>query len=304
MFSSIDHLNIHSASDLFDNEATFGSHSAFTKPKEKVHQWNPYPVAHSGSSARPPLPYAQLITEAIESTPNGRITLNGIYNYVMANYPYFETATSGWKNSVRHNLSLNKNFIRVPRPPQEKGKGAYWTINTGKDKTTKTCSGVSKRTKAAPAASVTAFKELTCNPDFTYSDPPLTFTNITSDTFAMDSFQLDETTTTSQQTFETEASDDYDRVVMPKDKGMYFGQFERMLAMEQMRQSSQTSIETFQNYEEPHLLYEAATMEPYHAMATTQFYTAFPDHGSDFHGVEYEYPQDNFWTTTEYFDDQ
>ncbi|KAI8900637.1 hypothetical protein BC833DRAFT_523304, partial [Globomyces pollinis-pini] len=85
------------------------------------------------SKERPTLPYAQLITHAIESSPNRRITLNGIYNYVMTNYPYFQTAGSGWKNSVRHNLSLNKSFQRVPRPPLEKGKGAYWTVAVDTD---------------------------------------------------------------------------------------------------------------------------------------------------------------------------
>ncbi|KAJ3255918.1 Forkhead box protein K1 [Boothiomyces macroporosus] len=76
---------------------------------------------------RPPIPYAQLISQAIENAPSRKVTLSGIYQYVMTYYPYFKTAGSGWKNSVRHNLSLNKSFVRVPRPPLEKGKGAYWT---------------------------------------------------------------------------------------------------------------------------------------------------------------------------------
>lgn len=34
---------------------------------------------------------------------------------------------------MRHNLSLNKSFIRVPRPLNECGKGAYWTIDPAYD---------------------------------------------------------------------------------------------------------------------------------------------------------------------------
>ncbi|OAJ38098.1 hypothetical protein BDEG_22058 [Batrachochytrium dendrobatidis JEL423] len=48
----------------------------------------------------------------------------------MEQYPYFKTAGSGWKNSIRHNLSLNKNFVRVARPANERGKGAYWTLSS------------------------------------------------------------------------------------------------------------------------------------------------------------------------------
>jgi hypothetical protein len=46
---------------------------------------------------RPPIPYAQLISQAIENAPSRKVTLSGIYQYVMTYYPYFKTAGSGWK---------------------------------------------------------------------------------------------------------------------------------------------------------------------------------------------------------------
>ena len=93
---------------------TLRSISKPSSSKEKVNNWHPYSasvprssgskskLSANGTSAqdRPTVPYAQLISEAIESTATGRITLNGIYNYVITNYPYFQTASVGWK--VRH----------------------------------------------------------------------------------------------------------------------------------------------------------------------------------------------------------
>ncbi|KAJ3395795.1 hypothetical protein HDU92_004958 [Lobulomyces angularis] len=80
-------------------------------------------------SGKPPFSYAILISYAIQSSPTKQITLNEIYNWITENHPFYKTAGSGWKNSIRHNLSLNKAFIRVPRPVNEPGKGAYWTID-------------------------------------------------------------------------------------------------------------------------------------------------------------------------------
>jgi hypothetical protein len=54
------------------------------------------------------------------------MTLAGIYSYIMSTYKYYDMEDpSGWQNSIRHNLSLNKAFIRVARGPHEPGKVSY-----------------------------------------------------------------------------------------------------------------------------------------------------------------------------------
>ncbi|KAF9558311.1 Forkhead box protein J2 [Mortierella alpina] len=78
---------------------------------------------------KPTHSYSFLITTAILESPQQQLTLNEIYEWVMDRYPWYRTAINGWKNSIRHNLSLNKAFIRVPRPQNEPGKGSYWKLD-------------------------------------------------------------------------------------------------------------------------------------------------------------------------------
>jgi len=99
--------------------------------------------------SKPFYPYSTLIRYAIKGSPTGKLLLEDIYYAIESRFPYFRTAPSGWKNSVRHNLSLNPCFEKVSRPLTDRGKGSYWTVNDSVDPRTGVHRVRKKKTKGS-----------------------------------------------------------------------------------------------------------------------------------------------------------
>jgi forkhead transcription factor HCM1 len=107
---------------------------------EQVPPPESFPPLHDDGT-KPPHSYAQLIGMSILRAPSRRLTLAQIYKWISDTYRFYSASDAGWQNSIRHNLSLNKAFIKQERPKDDPGKGNYWAIQPGmehqfiKDKT-------------------------------------------------------------------------------------------------------------------------------------------------------------------------
>ncbi|OWK09649.1 FOXN3 [Cervus elaphus hippelaphus] len=90
-------------------------------PPSPAHSDVPYD-ARQNPNCKPPYSFSCLIFMAIEDSPTKRLPVKDIYNWILEHFPYFANAPTGWKNSVRHNLSLNKCFKKVDKERSQCGK--------------------------------------------------------------------------------------------------------------------------------------------------------------------------------------
>lgn len=93
-------------------------------------RWKFPKLLGQGEMEKPPYSFPCMIGIAIGSSETGRLSVRHIYTYIESLFPYYKTAKAGWKNSVRHNLSLSKTFSKLVRCDGEDGKGKYmWGIS-------------------------------------------------------------------------------------------------------------------------------------------------------------------------------
>ncbi|XP_028296578.1 forkhead box protein J1-B-like, partial [Gouania willdenowi] len=96
-------------------------------------QMQPIPLVEvdykTNPKAKPPHSHSSLIYMAMQASEQPKVTLSTIYKWIKENFCYYRHAEPTWQNSIRHTLSLNKSFKKVPRQKDEPGRGGFWQIN-------------------------------------------------------------------------------------------------------------------------------------------------------------------------------
>lgn len=75
-----------------------------------------------------PLTYIGMIAQAISSSPEKKLVLADIYRYMQRNFSRYLRTKARWKNTVRHNLSYHKCFVKCESSKGTK-RSHYWIIH-------------------------------------------------------------------------------------------------------------------------------------------------------------------------------
>ncbi|KAL0840915.1 hypothetical protein ABMA28_014714 [Loxostege sticticalis] len=121
----------------------------FTENKEEY---------QTNSEKKPPYSYSTLICMAMRYN-NDKMTLSAIYSWIRENFKYYRNADPTWQNSIRHNLSLNKVFVKEARSKHEPGKGGFWKLDLAHLEGTKRISNRPHKKKKSSVAVAAGAKE-------------------------------------------------------------------------------------------------------------------------------------------------